>query len=419
MKKRTFCLAAALLLGLVSSCQRYTKKELVHLQIVDRNGYTKTISDVKDRKKYEKGNIKAPSHHQKVVRIYDREDRGVITLYHDNGLLWQYLETKMNRAHGVFEEYYPSGALKISAFISEGIADVTDAAKTSWVFDGESKVFDEEGNTIAVIPYKGGKEQGVAHYFYSNGELKKVVPYVKGKIHGVEKGYSNKGELLLVAHYKDGEQDGESFFKGSDKEGAYEEVFINGRLVYGEYKDMDGSLFSKIENSNGLRPEFVGGSLFSTKEYQDGKIEGKVTLFAPNRTILSTYYLAHDKKDGEEILYYPSNQGAELRKKLLVTWKEGVIHGKVSTWYPNGIQESEREMCDHKKEGASLCWYEDSSLMMIEEYAQDKLVNGKYLRKGDVSPISRVIDGMGTAHIYDKNGILLRKVSYYNGSPAE
>lgn len=403
----------------LTSCQRNAKDELVHLQIVDRNGYTKTVSDVKDRKKYEKIDVKAPSHHQKVVRVYDNQDRGVITLYHSNGLLWQYLETKSNRAHGVFEEYHPSGGIKISAYIAEGVADLTDVAKTSWVFDKESKVYDEKGNVIAVIPYQGGKEQGEARYYFADGRIKKITPFVQGKIDGIEKGYSEDGELLFVVHYKNGLKDGESFFKGTKSEPPYEEVYVKGRLVHGLYKDLDGTMFSKVESSSGVRPEFYDGYLFSTHEFYDGKVEGKVTYFAPNRTILSTYFVKNGVKDGEEIIYYPVNKGAALREKLLITWKEGVIHGKVATWYPNGVQESEREMSDHKREGSSICWYEDSSLMMIEEYSQDKLVNGKYLRKGDMSPISRVIDGMGSAHIYDKNGILLRKVSYYNGSPTE
>ena len=106
-------------------------------------------------------------------------------------------------------------------------------------------------------------------------------------------------------------------------------------------------------------------------------------------------------------------------KKLLITWREGLVHGRVCTWYPNSVLESEKEMCDHKKEGTFLSWYMDSSLMMVEEYHQNKLVNGKYLRKGDNVPISRVIDGVGDAHIYDKEGILLRKISYYNGNPIE
>ena len=67
----------------------------------------------------------------------------------------------------------------------------------------------------------------------------------------------------------------------------------------------------------------------------------------------------------------------------------------------------------------SHCWYLDNSIMMVEEYQADKLLNGKYYRKGDSVPISRVIDGVGSAHIYDKDGILMRKISYYNGNPVE
>ncbi|MCH9617777.1 MAG: hypothetical protein SP4CHLAM5_04400 [Chlamydiia bacterium] len=404
---------------LTMGCHSKKKGELVHLQVVDRNGFTKTISDSTDIKKYENLDPKASSHHKKVVRVYDKDGAGAITLYHDSGTLWQYLETKSNRAHGMYEEYFPTGKIKIRAFISEGIADLTDKAKTSWVFDGESSVFDEHGNTMATIFYEKGREQGEALYYFADGSIKTKIPYLNGKIQGKKIGYDKKGTVVLLVNYFEGKKDGESFFKGSEKEGAFEEVYMNGRLVYGSYLDLDGKVFSKIDNSAGIKPIFQDGQLVRTEEYKNGRLEGLITLFGRDRTIESTYMIKEGKKDGEEIIYYQVSAGAEPIKKLLVTWKEGQIHGKVCSWYPNGALESEKDMCDHKKEGAYLSWYMDSSLMMVEEYSHDKLVNGKYLRKGDNVPISRVIDGMGTAHIYDQNGILLRKVSYYNGSPVE
>lgn len=419
MKKYKAKLFYVVLPLLLVSCHKSEKGSLVQLQIVDRNGFTKTVTDGEDMRKYEVSDLRGPSHHEKVVRVYDKEGAGVITLYHDNGVLWQFLETKAHRAHGSYEEYFSNGNIKIKALVSEGVADLTDEAKTSWVFDKESLVFDEEGNRVALLNYEKGVLQGEASYFYADGNVKTKIPYSHGKICGKKKGYDNNGDLILLVNYLEGLREGEAFFKGTKEEGAYEEVYRNDRVVYGKYFDLDGKVFSEIESGSGIKPIFADGYLLRSEAYQRGEREGTITLFRKDRTIESRFEMIDDKKHGEEILYFPAKLGAEPIKKLLVTWKEGVIHGKVSSWYPNGVLECEKDMSDHKKEGTLLAWYMDSSLMMVEEYQKGKLINGKYLRKGDNVPISRVIDGMGDAHIYDKNGILLRKISYYNGLPIE
>ncbi len=404
---------------LLLGCKSSSSVNLVHLQIVDRNGYTQTISDKESIKKYEIADLKAPSHHEKVVRVFDKEQKGVITLYHDNGQLWQYLETKTGRAAGVYEEYYPTGQIHIRSIVSEGVADLTDAAKTSWIFDGVSTVYDENGQVLALIPYVKGMQQGVATYFYPDGKVKTKIPYLNDRIEGQLRGYDQEEKLVRLTNYVDGKQEGESFFNGSSEEGGYEEVYRKGRIVHGKYFDLDGTIFSEVQSSHGIKPIFKDGYLIRTEEIKKGIQEGFVTLFQKDRTIESKYSILNGEKNGEEIVYYPEQVAGEQVKKFLITWRDGLIHGRVCTWYPNGVLESEKEMVDHKKEGTYLCWYSDSSLMMVEEYRQDKLVNGKYLRMGDTVPISRVIDGMGDAHIYDKDGVLIRKIPYYKGNPVE
>ena len=413
-------LALFILLPVIAlGCHTSDKGTIVHLQIVDRNGYTKTVTDPDQIKKFEFTDVKGSSQHEKIIKVYDKNQEGAITLYHDSGLLWQYLETKGGRAHGVYEEYDRAGKLHIKSFVTEGIADLTDEAKTSWVFDDISTVYDPKGNIVAKIPYLKGVQEGEAQYFYTNGAVKTKIPYSKNKIVGQVRGYDEQGNLNLMINYLDGVKEGEAYSNGSIEAGAYEEVYRNGRLVFGKYFDTDGKLYSEIENSKGIKPIFENGILVKTEEYNQGKIQGAITTFRNDRTIESCYSVVDGKKDGEEIVYYPAAIGIEPVKKLLISWREGLIHGRVCTWYPNGVLESEKEMIDHKKEGTYLSWYMDSSLMMVEEYRQDTLLNGKYLRKGDNVPISRVIDGVGDAHIYDKNGLLVRKITYYNGNPIE
>jgi antitoxin component YwqK of YwqJK toxin-antitoxin module len=100
-------------------------------------------------------------------------------------------------------------------------------------------------------------------------------------------------------------------------------------------------------------------------------------------------------------------------------WSEGTIHGVVKTWYDNGQLQSERNFAHNQKTGASLAWYRDGSIMLVEEYENDRLMKGLYYRKNGLDAISSVVAGSGLATLYDEYGIFLRKVSYVKGEAVD
>jgi antitoxin component YwqK of YwqJK toxin-antitoxin module len=64
-----------------------------------------------------------------------------------------------------------------------------------------------------------------------------------------------------------------------------------------------------------------------------------------------------------------------------------------------------------------MAWYSDKSIMLVEEYENDILVRGRYHKKGDVSTVSQVEKGTGTATIFDDSGAVVAKISYLEGKP--
>jgi hypothetical protein len=55
--------------------------------------------------------------------------------------------------------------------------------------------------------------------------------------------------------------------------------------------------------------------------------------------------------------------------------------------------------------------------MLMEEYDNDILVKGSYLKKGDKQPVSKVENGKGIATIYDSRGHFQKKITYEKGIP--
>ena len=358
------------MLALLLCAGCYKGQELSHIQLVDRNGVNETISHEDRLSQLDRVNFMEAQPYQKVTRVFKRSNEGKlcskITTYHDNGELHQYLEVMGGRAHGLYREWHDNGTLHIEATVMEGIGDITPQAQTSWLFDGMSYVWNPKGELIAEIAYEKGKLEGVSHYYQPD----RIVTYKNGVLHGPS---TNPDEI-------------------------YEE----GRLMQGP----------QIVNGYGVK-RVVDGEDAIEYEYRKGKREGKVRHF--HKGILEREYTVIDgEKLGEERFY---DEDGNVR--LCAEWQGDVLTGTVRTWYANGKKESEKEMVDNKKQGHLFVWYDDGSLMMAETYEKDCLVEGKYLKRGDDLPTSRVIQGSGTAHIFDGEGNLVKKVHYIKGEPSD
>jgi len=398
----------------VACASRNTGEPLSHVQLIDRNGVNETISHKERLDTLSQVNFLQSQPYQKVVRVFKRDGDGKIlsklTTYHPNGEIYQYLEVKGGRAKGIYKEWHDNGQLKIEVTVMEGVGDLTPDAQTTWVFDGMSKVWDREGHVAAEFFYQKGKMEGEALYYYPNGRLSKTIPYKADKINGEKRVYSEEGDCVGKVHYSEGVKEGRSYFISPKQD----EIYQRGLLMTGNYWDLDGNKVHGIREGNGFKPIFEEGALKVEQEYRGGRPEGLVKVYRRNGSLEKVYQTMDGQKEGDETFYYENGQ-----PKLQIHWHEDEICGQVRSWYANGKHESEKEMVGNKKQGQYIAWYEDGSLMMYEEYENDLLTNGKYLKRGEEIPSSRVIQGNGTVTLYDANGGFLRKVEYRKGMPFE
>lgn len=409
---------------LISTCNAYQSKQqnnsppvLTSINIVDNNGFSETISGGDRLKQFENVDFLKSQPYQKVLRIYSRDANGdaraYVTSYHSNGQLKQFLEVVNNRAYGLYQERHDNGNVKVEATIVGGTADIDTGAEKSWIFEGYTHAWDEEGRLVAEIPYENGVLEGIAYYYHQNGSLWKCTPLHKNQYVGTSETYLVDGTLFQTTEYADGLKNGPSIRYWDGNKIASSEIYCEGNLSSGSYYDQSGKLISEVKDGTGFRAVFGKDTVTEMQEFRSGVQEGNVKIFDNQGVLASTHQLVQGLKHGEELEYY---EGTSI-PKLSIAWVEGKIQGNVKTWYPNGIPESQREMSGNKKTGVLTAWYRDGNLMMIEEYDQDKLRKGEYFLRGEKNPISTVNAGQGTATIYDSNGNLLRKVTYAHGKP--
>ncbi len=412
-------------LSLFYSCSSRTPTDqsdaVISMQLIDRNGFTETISN-KDRiASFKNTDFLTAQPFQKVLRVFGKNISGQsvskITSYHENGQLWQYLEAVDGRAHGIYREWFPNGVLKIEAHLAEGTADIHDIAQATWIFHGHCKVWEEEGNLVAEFHYEKGQMDAPARYFYPDGKLQKIIPYEQGEIHGIVQSFDEEGNLMEETPYSKGEKEGKAIAYWNPTHPLSTEIFAQGLLSEAFYFDPLGNCIAEVHDGKGKQAEFKEGRLETLYTIENGIIEGEVQTFNPNGSLHTSYILIDEKKQGEEWEYYPSEKGEALRPKLCVHWNDDKIQGQVKTWYPNGKMESQREVNENKKHGTSFSWYKSGDLMLMEEYDNELLIKGSYYKPGDKRPISKIESGKGTASLYTSEGIFLRKVAYEKGKP--
>jgi antitoxin component YwqK of YwqJK toxin-antitoxin module len=388
--------------------------KLSSVNILDRNGFSETISSKDRLKNFEEIDYFKSLPYEKVLRIYSRDSRGdihcFINTYYPNGQPKQYLEIVNGRAYGMYREWHSNGKVRLDATVIGGDADIYPGSENTWIFDDWCCAWDEDEKPLASIYYKKGSLEETAYYYHNNGKIWKQIPYKNNLIDGTAQIFLDDGSLLQSMDYVTGKRQGLSLRYWKENRIAANEEYEQDKLQKAAYYDLKGSIVAEIEGGNGYRATFGKESIAELQEYNKGVLNGKVKSFNKDGRLVRVTHIKNDRKHGEEIDYFVNN-----KPKLLVTWYEGKIQGPTKTWYENGNQESQREMHNNQKNGLLTAWYKDGSLMLIEEYEHGKTVKGSYFKRGENTPISQVYQGNGTATLYDSEGNFNRKVTITNG----
>lgn len=414
-------LALFLLALALSGCRSSNHSEaIVSMQILDRNGFSETISSKERLDNYQRVDFLSSQPYEKVLRVYGKDGEGKshskITSYYETGGPFQYLEALDGRANGKYLQWHENGTVRIEGKVIDGLADFSTMAMQSWLFDGPCTVWDERGNCEAKFFYDKGHLVQNATFYYPDGTIQRIIPYFKGEIEGTVQEFDEEGRILKAISFRNGKKEGKAHAKWNPELFQYQELYKEGLLLFGTYFDQNGEKVAEVEHGEGTKAHFEQGRICRLSEYRGGSEEGTVKLFDEKGNMHITYLLENGMKTGDEWEYYPP-KGEEARPKLLIPWYEDQIQGMVKTWYENGRLESQKEMSGNKKHGISFAYYRSGDLMLMEEYENDKLLQGSYFKKGEKHPVSTIESGEGTATLYNAEGHFMKKVAYERGKP--
>jgi antitoxin component YwqK of YwqJK toxin-antitoxin module len=391
--------------------------QLSRVNIVEHSNLSETITNKERLKELAARDFLSPQPYKKVMRVFVRDQKGtsrsIITSYFENGQIQQYLECLNGRACGLYLEWYSSGNKKVQATLLAGQADLDDKSFLTWSFDGECTTWDEQGNKNAVFRYQKGTLEGISETFYAGGETRSITFYENGLKEGIETFYAPDGTIMQTVSFKNDLRDGPAIGYIQNDRQQWDEEYQENLLKNGHYFSAQGILLSSVQDGNGLRTLFSNEIMASQEEIKNGRVEGVISIFDEGGRVEKKYEIHDGQKSGPEFRYYPESG----KNRLEINWHEGYIHGSVRTWYENGALESQKEMAQNNKNGISMTWYVDGSLMLVEEYANDKLVRGQYFNKGESVPSSSIEKGAGLAILHDQTGNEIEKIQYVDGKP--
>ncbi len=413
-----YTLAFLLFLNSCFSPSPPKETDIVSMQIVDRNGFTETISTKERLQGLGKNDFMSAQPYQKVLRVYGKstlgKSRSLLTTYHPNGQLWQYLELVNGRAHGIFRQWYPDGTIQIDAFLVEGMGDVTEAAQLTWLFDGENSVYDSRGNLVNKFLYSKGNLEGTSISYHPNQQIAKEEFFEANLREGIHRTWDAQGVLREISSYKKGLCHGDCYRFWPSSTLCFKEHYVEGKLEEAVYYSKEGEILSSVKEGNGIKTGFEEDQVSYKMQIQKGEIQGLVERFSSRGNLTNSYYIDKGEKQGIENIFYPDPNKS---LKISVEWKNGVIQGQVRTWYPTGEIESQKEIWGNQRNGTCCAWYKNGDLMLMEEYENDELVKGSYFKKGQKRAVSKVEKGEGIATLHDPEGLFLKKISYSKGHP--
>jgi antitoxin component YwqK of YwqJK toxin-antitoxin module len=110
-------------------------------------------------------------------------------------------------------------AATVAIHSKKGITYVNTTPVSGVVFE-----LNEKGDTLSVVPYLDGKENGMCRHYYGGGKPKAFRYYVRGRKEGEHHGWFENGARQFVYHFKN------DMFEGNQKE-----WLINGQ----QYSDLN------------------------------------------------------------------------------------------------------------------------------------------------------------------------------------
>jgi len=314
---------------------------------------------------------------------------GKFTFYSKNGAKSNIENYEDGKPNGEYVEFFPTIPLSLQSRYYFKDGNLKDTTFTSYFIDstifktmeiknstihGKSLEYFENGTLSFMTMYEDGQKNGSVESYYQNGSLDYSGNYKHDNLVGEYKTYFASGQLKSIENFNsDGDSDGNQTEYYTSGEVKNEQEWKDGVLKSYVNYSKNGEILSqgKLKRSlnfqlhssdnkviyegkldkDGLKKGtwtsyFPNGSLKSTVNYVDNKLNGKVTNYYKSGKISSSYTMINDTIHGLHTGYYDNGQISNIGY-----YNKGNLENKWITYYKDGSLESQLFYHNSKQNG--------------------------------------------------------------------
>lgn len=165
-------------------------------------------------------------------------------------------------------------------------------------------------------------------------------------------------------------------------------------------------LLQSCQEGNNYKKYYPTGELLMVGDTINGMPQGKMVEYYKSGNIKAVYFYNNNNKiDGEMHIYYEAGQKSQIQH-----YKNGVLHGIIQDFYPDGKIRIETYMIQGKESGKRKKYFMNGNIMEELTFKEDKL-NGiarKYDSTGFMRHMHRYKnDTLVEVRDYDEKGRII------------
>ena len=211
--------------------------------------------------------------------------------------------------------------------------------------DGVWIIADREGRKIVEIPYREGKRDGTANWYYPSGERMRVANFKEGQLDGPLIEWNQQKKIVRNEEYIAGKKvvRNTAFYRPKQKQS--EAYYLDPPLELRGDDDWWDAIPAPF-TSRGQRIQ-----------------HGPVTAWHANGQVKMKGQYLNDQRVGIFTWWHANGQRA-----LVGTYRDGRKTGTWTWWHPNGMKSIEGSYEDDEPVGQWTWWNEDGQVTATEDY---------------------------------------------------
>lgn len=281
-------------------------------------------------------------------------NHGVWRLFNPQGQVLAEGQFNDGQMEGQWQRWHPANSSPL--FQSPPFTSFTGPFLSTATFvdgqlDGVWIIQDRDKRKIVEIPYRKGKRDGTATWYYPNGQRMRIANFRDGLLDGPLTEWDESGKVVRNEQYVEGKKviRNTSFYRPQQKES--EAYFLDAKLELESQDDWwDAAPAAFVSRGSRIQ-------------------HGPVTAWYDNGQVKMKGQYLNDLRVGRFTWWHPNGQRA-----LVGQYEDGKKSGRWTWWHPNGMKAIEGQYENDQPIGSWTWWNEEGRVTATQEFSPDESI---------------------------------------------